>query len=110
MLLLLAILPALGLCMVTPQAESNKRKRTTELDIVESPVPAEQVIGLTASDGLPSDEPRSLAELLEPVEPEGIFQEDDDISSIEFEELLRQFSTTTNPWTMALPPVQPQLP
>jgi hypothetical protein len=69
--LLFTLLPALGLCMVTPQAGSNKRKRTTELDIVESPVPAEQV---TTSDEMPSDEPRidSLAE-------------DDDISPMEID-------------------------
>jgi hypothetical protein len=48
-LLLLTLLPAIALCMVTPQPESKKRKRTTVLDIVESPVPAEQV---TASENV----------------------------------------------------------
>jgi Leucine-rich repeat (LRR) protein len=43
MFLLFALLPALVLCMVTPQEENSTRKRPLPLNIDESPVPAKRV-------------------------------------------------------------------
>jgi Leucine-rich repeat (LRR) protein len=54
MFLLFALLPALVLCMVTPQEENSTRKRPLPLDIVESPVPAEQVTALLGDNVSPS--------------------------------------------------------
>jgi Leucine-rich repeat (LRR) protein len=52
MFLLFVLLPALVLCMVTPQAESKKIKRTSALNMVEDPEPAERVAFSEGIEGL----------------------------------------------------------
>jgi hypothetical protein len=63
--LLFALLPALVLCMVTSQVENKKRKRTSALNMVESPVQNERVTVSEGIDRLSSAEIFELNEFLE---------------------------------------------